>query len=87
MIDWTWLEELLNNIKSVIVWLIDSVIDLVQIIKDLPSYLELLWNETGQVFSIVGDFLSVIPTTLWILIFVSAVIYFITHLLFGKKGG
>ena len=87
MIDWTWLEDLLSNIQSVIIWLIDAVIDLVQIIKDLPSYLEMLWNETGDVFLMVGDVLSTIPTKIWLVIFVSAVVYFLTHLLFGKRGG
>ena len=83
----TWLTDLLDGISKIFNYLIDAIIDLIQVVSDFPTYLAELINNIGGVLGLFGEALSAVPSKIWMAIFLSALVYFIKNTIYGKKGG
>ena len=83
--------SILNFLKSIIALIVNTIIDLVNLLIDIPLYIAEALEATGGVFSIFSAFLGNIPDRLWLGILLSASGIFLMKLLYGKnsnsKGG
>ena len=82
-----FLIELLNGIEQIFTWLIDAIIDLIDVISQFPLLLADLIKNIGGVLGLFGEALAAVPDKVWFAIFLSALVYFIKNTVYGKKGG
>ena len=82
--------DIIDSLKSILQFLVDTIINLVQLIIEIPAYLSEAISAAGGVFSLFASFFSNIPDQLWLGLLLSSLGIFLSNFLYGKinsKGG